>query len=31
MMEFLRMTGFEAIPDDFDEFTAAIAKAYPPR
>ena len=31
MMEFLRMTGFEAIPSDFDELTVSVAKAYPPK
>jgi ABC-type phosphate/phosphonate transport system substrate-binding protein len=29
MMEFLRMTGFEAIPDDFDKLTKDVAKSYP--
>jgi ABC-type phosphate/phosphonate transport system substrate-binding protein len=31
LMEFLRMTGFEAAPDDFDQFAAGVARAYPPR
>lgn len=31
LMEFLRMTGFEAIPKDFDDLTTSIVKAYPPR
>jgi ABC-type phosphate/phosphonate transport system substrate-binding protein len=30
LMEFLRITGFEAVPNDYDRLLTAIARAYPP-
>jgi ABC-type phosphate/phosphonate transport system substrate-binding protein len=30
MMEFLRITGFETVPDDYEGLLTAVAKAYPP-
>jgi hypothetical protein len=30
MLEFLRLTGFESIPDDHNELVTSIAKTYPP-
>jgi ABC-type phosphate/phosphonate transport system substrate-binding protein len=29
MLEFLRLTGFESVPDDYEKLTDAIARAYP--
>lgn len=31
MLEFLRLTGFEAAPDDYERQLTAVAKAYPQR
>jgi ABC-type phosphate/phosphonate transport system substrate-binding protein len=30
LLEFLRITGFEAIPSDYDQLFASIVKSYPP-